>query len=155
MSAPATLARLKRAAKAPPIVLAEAEAEALFELATIWQRRHPLSAGLLLEELDRARTVPPGKLGRDVVTMRSQVAFVDRASGERHTVQLVYPGEADMALGRVSVLTPIGAGLIGLRRGSVIDWPNRRGERRKLEIVEVTQPPREGDTLGEDCLNNR
>jgi regulator of nucleoside diphosphate kinase len=74
--------------------------------------------------------------------MGSHVVFLDRASGERHAVELVYPGAADMALGRVSVLTPIGAGLIGLGVGSAIDWPNRRGERRKLEIVEVVQPPR-------------
>jgi len=143
MGTPDKVARLKRAPQAPPILLADAEAEALFELALIWQRRHPLAAGLLLDELDRAATVPLRELPADVVTMRSHVVFLDRASGERHSVQLVYPGEADMALGRVSVLTPIGAGLIGLRRGSAIDWPNRRGERRKLEIVEVIQPPRQ------------
>jgi regulator of nucleoside diphosphate kinase len=142
MNAPARIARLKRSAKAPPMVLAEAEAEALFELAHIWQRRHPLSASLLLQELERAETVPPRELPEDVVTMGSHVVFLDRASGERHAVELVYPGAADMAVGRVSVLTPIGAGLIGLSVGSAIDWPNRRGERRKLEIVEVVQPPR-------------
>jgi regulator of nucleoside diphosphate kinase len=142
MNAPARIARLKRSAKAPPMVLAEAEAEALFELAHIWQRRHPLSASLLLQELERAETVPPRELPADVATMGSHVVFLDRASGERHAVELVYPGAADMALGRVSVLTPIGAGLIGLSVGSAIDWPNRRGERRKLEIVEVVQPPR-------------
>jgi regulator of nucleoside diphosphate kinase len=140
MSALDKIARLKRAAKAPPILLAEREADALFELAEIWQRRHPLSARLLLQELDRAATVPAGELPIDVVTMRSRVVFLDRASGERHAVQLVYPGEADMALGRVSVLTPIGAGLIGLRRGSAIAWPNRQGKPRMLEVVEVIQP---------------
>jgi regulator of nucleoside diphosphate kinase len=142
MSTLDTVARLKRAAKAPPILLADREADALFELAAIWQRRHPLSARLLLQELDRAATVPAGELPADVVTMRSQVVFLDRASGERHSVRLVYPGEADMALQRVSVLTPIGAGLIGLRRGSAIAWPNRQGKPRMLEVVEVIQPPR-------------
>jgi regulator of nucleoside diphosphate kinase len=142
MSTLDTVARLKRAAKAPPILLADREADALFELAAIWLRRHPLSARLLLQELDRAATVPAGELPADVVTMRSQVVFLDRASGERHSVRLVYPGEADMALQRVSVLTPIGAGLIGLRRGSAIAWPNRQGKPRMLEVVEVIQPPR-------------
>jgi regulator of nucleoside diphosphate kinase len=134
--------RPKRMANAPPILLADEEADGLFELAAIWQRRHPLSARLLLQELDRAATVPAGELPADVVTMRSQVVFLDRASGERHSVRLVYPGEADMALQRVSVLTPIGAGLIGLRRGSAIAWPNRQGKPRMLEVVEVIQPPR-------------
>ena len=58
-------------------------------------------------------------------------------------MQLVYPGEADMALQRVSVLTPIGAGLMGLRRGSAIAWPDRQGKPRMLEVIEVIQPPRQ------------
>jgi regulator of nucleoside diphosphate kinase len=128
----------------PPILLGESEADALFELALAWQSRHPNSAALLLGELARAETVPPGELPPDIVTMRSHVTFLDRASGERHAVDLVYPGEADMACGRVSVMTPIGAALIGMRRGTSIDWPNRQGAARRLEIVEVVQPARKG-----------
>lgn len=124
----------------PPILIAESEADVLYNLALKWQRRHPLSARLLLDELERARTVPASELPGDVVTMGSQVVFRDRASGEEHAVELVYPAAADMARQRVSVLTPIGAGLIGMRRGRSIDWPNRQGERRRLEIVAVIQP---------------
>jgi regulator of nucleoside diphosphate kinase len=124
-------------------VVVDREADALFDLALKWQRLHPLSAALLLDELDRAATVPAEELPSDAVTMRSHVVFVDQTSGERHAVQLVYPGEADMARQRVSILTPIGAALIGMRVGNAIDWPNRHGERRRLEIVEVIQPGRE------------
>jgi regulator of nucleoside diphosphate kinase len=130
----------RRSAKRPPLVMIDSEADALFDLAIRWQRLHPLSAGLLLDELDRARTVAAGELPGDVVTMRSRVVFLVDATGERHSVQLVYPSEADMAQQRVSILTPIGAGLIGMRVGSAIDWPNRQGERRRLKIVEVRQP---------------
>jgi regulator of nucleoside diphosphate kinase len=126
---------------APPIVLSEPEADALFELAIAWQSRHPVSTRLLLDELERAAAVPLRELPIDVVTMGSQVVFLDRATGERHSVELVYPGEADMARQRVSILTPVGAALIGMRPGSVIAWPNRQGERRLLEIVAVVQPP--------------
>jgi regulator of nucleoside diphosphate kinase len=136
--------RRRSPAKRPPLLMIEAEADALFDLAIKWQQRHPLSAALLLDELDRARTVAADELPADVVTMRSRVVFVDKASGERHSVQLVYPGEADMARQRVSILTPIGAALIGMRVGSAIDWPNRQGERRRLEIDEVIQPHGEG-----------
>ncbi|HEU4651406.1 MAG TPA: GreA/GreB family elongation factor, partial [Croceibacterium sp.] len=80
----------------------------------------------------------------DVVTMRSRVRFLDETSGEEHAVELVYPSAADLELGRVSVLTPVGAALIGLRRGSAIDWPNRMGAFRRLTIIEVTQPERGG-----------
>jgi regulator of nucleoside diphosphate kinase len=137
-TAPRKRARIAR----PPILIAEHEADALYELALAWRTRHPHSAAMLLDELGRAATVPAGELPADVVTMRSHVVFLDRASGERHAVELVYPGEADLAHGRVSVMTPIGAALIGLRRGEPIDWPNRRGELRRLEIVEVVQPGR-------------
>ena len=143
MNAPLKIPAAAQAGR-PPILLAEAEAEALFELALAWQSRHPNSAALLLDELGRAATVPLAELPADVVTMRSRVVFLDRSSGEEHSVELVYPGEADMARQRISVLTPIGAALIGMRRGSAIDWPNRQGERRPLEIVDVVQPTREG-----------
>ncbi len=139
MAAPLPLDEGRPATKGPPLVLLDSEADALFELALKWQRQHPHSAGLLIDELDRAATVARHELPPDVVTMRSQVVFVDRASGERHTVRLVYPGEADMERHQVSILTPIGAALIGMRVGSAIDWPNRQGERRQLEIVEVVQ----------------
>ncbi len=137
------MSRLPRRGGKPPILLAEAEADALYDLAIRWERRHPLSARLLLDELDRAQTVPLAALPDDVVTMNSHVVFFDRAGGDEHTVQLVYPAAADMAQHRLSVLTPIGAGLIGMRRGSAIDWPNRQGQRRRLEIVAVFQPGRE------------
>lgn len=132
--------RRRRSAKAPPLVMIDREADALFDLAIKSQRLHPESSALLLDELERASTVERAGLPADVVTMRSHVVFVDRASGERHSVQLVYPSEADMAQQRISIMTPIGAALIGMRVGSAIDWPNRLGERRWLEIVEVVQP---------------
>ena len=140
MALPLSLGEGAPAAKGPPLVLLDSEADALFELALMWQRQHPHSADLLIEELDRAETVARDALPPDVVTMRSQVVFVDRASGERHAVRLVYPREADMEQHQVSILTPIGAALIGMRVGNSIDWPNRQGERRELEIVEVVQP---------------
>jgi regulator of nucleoside diphosphate kinase len=55
-------------------------------------------------------------------------------------VQLVYPAEADIEAGRISILTPIGAGLIGLREGQSILWPDREGRERRLTVVRVTQP---------------
>jgi len=134
------MAAFARGGARPPIVLSNGEADVLYALALKWRQRHPLSARLLLDELERARTVPEGQLPRDAVTMNSHVVFVDHASGAEHSVQLVYPAAADMARQRVSVLTPIGAALIGMRPGREIDWPDRLGGRRKLRIVAVVQP---------------
>ena len=128
----------------PKITLSETEGDLLFNLACAARDRSSMAAGLLLEELARAEFCSAESLPDDVVTMRSQVTFLDEDSGEEHAVELVYPSAADMEQGRVSVLTPVGAALIGVRRGSAIDWPDRRGATRRLRIVEVVQPERVG-----------
>jgi regulator of nucleoside diphosphate kinase len=124
----------------PPVTLSEAEADTLYALAWATRGTSQMSAALLLEELSRAEICDRAHLPGDVVTMLSEVVFCDEASGEEHRVQLVYPRDADIAQDRLSVLTPVGAALIGLRRGSAIDWPNRLGASRRLRIVDVVQP---------------
>lgn len=138
-SAPDDLAR-------PPITVLQSEADALAGLALSPTGRSRLASQLLLEELERARTTKPGKLPGDVVSMNSHVLFVEEASKTRHSVQVVYPKAADIAQGRVSVLSLIGAALIGTRRGQSIDWPDRSGRWRRLHILDVTQA-REAETL--------
>ena len=124
----------------PPITILEREADALSELAVSSRAKAPVAAELLLQELDRARTTKDGKLPGNVVSMGSHVLFVDEASQTRHAVQVVYPGDADISLGRVSVLTLIGAALLGMRPGGTIDWPDLRGRCRRLRILDVAQP---------------
>jgi len=54
-------------------------------------------------------------------------------------VQLVYPADADIDAGKVSILTPVGAGLIGLRAGQAIAWPDRDGRARTLRVLGVAR----------------
>ena len=124
----------------PPITLIDTEAEALSNLAMAWLDRSAMGANLLLQELDRAETYDRTSLPPNVATMMSHVVYVDERSGEKREVQLVYPKDADTGLHRISVLTPIGAALIGMPRGASIDWPDRAGEYRRLRIVDVKQP---------------
>lgn len=126
----------------PPIMLTENEADNLSSLAVAAERSAPLASRMLLEELVRAQSCEPDDLPGDVATMGSSVTFVDDASGVTHQVQLVYPGDADAEAGKISILTPLGAGLIGLRIGQRISWPNRAGQHRLLRIVDVAQPKR-------------
>lgn len=130
-------------AQRPPIHLIDSEAETLSNLALDVEDRLPQVSALLLEEIDRARLYPAARLPDDVVAMMSEVEFVDEGSGTRRTVQLVYPRDADAAAGRISILTPVGAGLIGLRAGQSILWPDREGRSRRLAIVSVRQNARE------------
>lgn len=124
----------------PPIVISHAEAEALSALALAVEHKSPEVSEMLLDEIERAECCEAGELPGDAVTMGSEVTFVDEASGATHAIRLVYPGEADSEAGRISILTPVGAGLIGLRAGQAISWPNRAGQHRSLRIIAVVQP---------------
>lgn len=132
------------AAKRPPIHMLESEAERLSNLALRVEDDLPQVSALLLEEIGRARLHRPGKIDANVVTINATVAFIDEASGATRTVQLVMPGEADIAQGRISILTPVGAGLIGLSAGQSILWPDRDGHERRLTIVSVAQAAQPG-----------
>ena len=131
----------RSAAKRPPILMIDAEADTLTNLALARQARSPEVSELLLQEIGRAKTHPANKIPADVVTMHAQVEFVDEANGASRTVELVYPADADISAGRISIMTPVGAGLIGMREGQSILWPDRDGQQRRLSIVKVQRAP--------------
>ena len=60
-------------------------------------------------------------LSEDRVAMGSTVTYVEEPSGMRRTVTITYPADADLALRKISVLSPIGRSLLGRRRGDIID----------------------------------
>ena len=72
--------------------------------------------------------------------MGSTLHFTTDA-GEERTVTLVFPGEADIAEGRISVLTPIGIALIGLAAGQSMDWTARDGRIHRLTVDSVDGAP--------------
>lgn len=72
--------------------------------------------------------------------MAGEVEFADERTGECHTVQMVWPRDANMDENRLSVMTIMGAGLIGMREGHSIRWPDRLGNDRYLKIERVKQP---------------
>lgn len=76
----------------------------------------------------------------NTVVMNAFIDFIDEGNETQRTVQPVYPSDADIEAGRVSILTPIGAGLIGLSTGDAILWPDRRGHERRLRIMSVRAP---------------
>lgn len=128
-----------KALRRPAIQMIDSEADTLTTLALGAESRVPEVVEMLLNEIERATIVPEKKISPDVVTMRSVVEFIDEANGADRTVQLVYPREADISAGRISILTPIGAGLIGMKTGQSILWPDRDGRERKLTIVKVSR----------------
>jgi regulator of nucleoside diphosphate kinase len=95
----------------------------------------------LAGELRRARVVPRAEVPPDVVTMHSTVRLRDLGTGEEETYTLVYPDEADIAAGKLSVLAPVGTALLGYRAGDVVEWPVPAGVTR-FRVEEVVSQPR-------------
>jgi regulator of nucleoside diphosphate kinase len=129
----------------PPVTLDAAHVERLQAMAMAIMERAPEVAERLLQEIERSQVVPSADLPKNVVTIGSRVTFIDESTSQQQTVTVVFPSDADIAERRVSVLTPIGAALIGLAPGASISWETRTGETRKLAVVDV-RPPEQGAT---------
>lgn len=124
----------------PEIVVGDSDYARLTNLANAALETVPDTAEELLSELDRAKVVADESVPGDVVRMGSIVEF--SAGADRKRVTLVFPQDADIAAGKVSVLTPVGAALIGLAKGESISWTARDGTSHELTILSVEQPER-------------
>lgn len=122
----------------PSITMTRSDHAALALLAESVSGRSPGLAEQLFAELDRARVVADSHLRAGVVRMGSTLRFTTDM-GEDRTVTLVFPAEADIAEGKVSILTPIGAALIGLSAGQSIDWTARDGRVHRLSVQSVDE----------------
>lgn len=91
-------------------------------------------------ELDVAEIVESAELPADVVTMHSIVRLRDMQTKEEETYTLVYPEEANIAEGKISILAPIGTAILGYRVGDTVRWKVPSGlSRWRIEEV-VAQP---------------
>jgi regulator of nucleoside diphosphate kinase len=131
---------------APPIIVSSRDFSRLENLLdSPALRRHP-AALALMHELNRAQVRPPEQIPETVVTMHSRVECEEQLSGERHTLTLVYPHEADVGTGRISILAPVGSALLGLTQGQSIDWTAPDGRPLRLRVTSVHyQPEAQGD----------
>ncbi|WP_319497537.1 nucleoside diphosphate kinase regulator [uncultured Cohaesibacter sp.] len=128
----------KRLAK-PRITLTQTDHKRLTLLAEENADRMASVTDALFVELDRARVVPDRKIAENTVRMGSDVCFSSDLE-ETRQISLVFPGQADIDKGRISILTPIGAALIGLSTGQSMDWTTRDGRTQRL-TVEAVDPP--------------
>lgn len=96
---------------------------------------------LLGDELSRAIVVPDDQVPADVVRMHSRVVYLDESNGMSREVELSFPEGADLKFGKISVLSPVGSALLGLREGQTIDWPFPNGQSRRLKVVSVNHHP--------------
>lgn len=121
----------------PRVTIARDQMDTLERLAEGALSRSPDLADRLLAELSRAKVVSATALPADVAALGDLITYRDETTGKDQQITLVLPEEADIAAGRVSVLTPIGVALIGLQAGARFGWETRLGEARELTVLEV------------------
>jgi regulator of nucleoside diphosphate kinase len=117
----------------PPVFVSAEQYEQLHNLAVTSTER---GAPLLAAELQRATLAPEGRRA-GFARLYSFVTFSDLSTGRSRTIQLVPPVEADIDNGRLSVVTPVGAALLGLSPGDRFALETDDGRRRVLSVSHV------------------
>ncbi len=108
----------------------------------------PLSpATLPIEQvLESAEVVPWAQAAPDLVTMRSRIVLKNLQADSESELTLCYPADADGRTGFVSVLSPVGASLLGHRAGATVAWQTPSGGQFKALILRVLfQPEASGE----------
>jgi regulator of nucleoside diphosphate kinase len=94
----------------------------------------------LAEELQRAIVVEADAVPNDVITMNSRAEMVDLETAETATFTLVFPSQANIDEEKISVLAPIGAGMLGYRVGDEFEWQVPAGIRR-MRVTKIHYQP--------------
>ena len=92
-----------------------------------------------MEELvSNARIIDESQLDTSKVLIHSRVKIKNQMNGMEMTYKLVAQNEADVKTGKISVDSPIGRGLLGLKVGEVAEIQVPSGI-MKFDIVEITR----------------
>lgn len=97
------------------------------------------------DELSRAKVVESKQVPADVITMNSRLIYRDLAEESGSEITLVFPEQANLEQGRMSVFSPIGTALLGYAVGDEIEWSVPAGTSKlKIEAL-LYQPEAAGD----------
>ncbi|SET04104.1 nucleoside diphosphate kinase regulator [Thorsellia anophelis] len=125
----------------PTIIINELDAERLDALLSSAEFVNSPIANALNAELDRADIVSPIDVPANVVSMNSQIEFLDMNSGETFIRTLVYPASVKDRAEHISVMAPIGAALLGLAVGDEMTWTLPNGTASKIKVVSILYQP--------------
>jgi regulator of nucleoside diphosphate kinase len=120
----------------PAIYVTEADFEILSNLADAAAGRAP-GGRVLAGEMARAVIVEPGEAPRPFVRIGSRVEFQDLSSRQTRVVHISLPRDASIDEARISVLSPVGAALIGLAAGEAFHWTDPEGRARGVRVLAV------------------
>lgn len=133
-------------AQRPRIALRHADQRALLAIAYGGLLSDTRSAGALLHEVSRADLMADD--GPSITAgLWSRVLFREDRTDLARWVTLVPPQSSDDPVRQVSVLSPLGAALVGLSKGQHIRCPDRHGGEISLKVLDVVPPAQDpGDT---------
>lgn len=121
----------------PAVFMTVADLERLIDL--LPESIPPTSPGamLLAEEIGRAHVCQEDDMPARVVRLGSTVRYRDLVTGRERRIQLVMPADADIDRGRISILSPVGAAVIGMPEEQTLAWTEPSGEERRIQVLEV------------------
>lgn len=88
-------------------------------------------------ELDRAKIIGDSNVPGDLVTMNSKVRYKNLETNKESEITIVYPKDANIAEGRISVFASLGSALLGLREGDEISWTFPDETEKTLKVIKV------------------
>lgn len=140
---------MTQAFQRPPITILRSDFMRLSLLAESLSHRNGELAEELYSELVRADVVDDSSQDVDFVRMGSALEYETASAGKR-VITLVFPQSEDYGAGKVSILTPVGIALIGLRVGDSMEWRRPDGVVQRLKVTRILNP--ELETVGAaDC----
>lgn len=89
-------------------------------------------------ELNRAIVVENDELPEHSIRLNSIVKVKELITNKELEFSIVMPAFADIKQQKISILTPMGAALIGLCKGEKVEWKMPAGM-KKFEILDVRQ----------------
>ena len=120
----------------PTVYVTEADHEILSNLAEAVADR-AAGSRVLAGEMARAVIVERGLAPRPFVAIGSTAQYQDLTSGQVRRVRLSLPRDASIDEGRISVLTPVGAALIGMTAGETFHWTDSDGRPRGVRVIRI------------------
>lgn len=126
--------------KQNPVVLCESDFQTLKEYVGISSASPKGNEMSLAYELGRAMVVKDDDLPPDTVKLNSKVTVEDVATRKTAAYTIVMPENADISQKKVSIVAPMGAALIGFRKGEEVEWKLPAGF-KKFRIKDVENQP--------------
>ena len=124
----------------PPITMHADDYNALVLSAELARRANRPHAKFLIAELRRARLCGRGELPRNVVSMGCTVTYRVTSGGAKATHRLVFEHERAKCADGLSVATPLGTALLGVRIGDRMPFRSMSGQDLEVVVEQIAHP---------------